>query len=101
MTGITCARGASHKAVATVVVRYDGSAAGTLRLTWWRGATRNPQGAATTAQQTATFPKGATSYTLTDTYTFTSGVGRTYVGLTVSSAPAAAAGESSMAVDCR
>ncbi|MYS22079.1 hypothetical protein GA0115240_13791, partial [Streptomyces sp. DvalAA-14] len=100
VTGITCTAG-SHTATATVLVRYDGTAAGTLHLTWWRSGTGGPQGAVTMNPQTAKFPKGATSYTFTDKLTFTPDAKHPYVGLTVSTDPAAAAGNGSYGVGCR
>ncbi|WNI14103.1 serine/threonine-protein kinase [Actinacidiphila sp. ITFR-21] len=99
VTSFACAAG-SHTATATVFVRYDGAAAGTLHLTWWRSSTGRPAGAATMTPQTARFPKGATSYTFTDTLTFTPGGSRPYVGLTVSTDPAADSGNGSYGVGC-
>jgi hypothetical protein len=84
-----------------VLVRYDGTAAGTLHLSWWRSATRSPQGSvAVNGPQTARFPKGAQSYTFTDKLTFTPNSARPYIGLTVSTSPAAAAGSGSFGVGC-
>ena len=83
-----------------MLVRYDGSAAGTLRLTWWRSGTGRPQGAVTKPVQTAKFPKGAKSYTFTDTFTFVPDQSHPYIGLTVATDPAAAAGNGSYKVGC-
>lgn len=100
VTGFTCSTG-SRTATATVLVRYDGTAAGTLHLTWWRSATGKPQGAVTQTPQTAHFPKGAVSYTFTDSFTFKADAAHPYVGLTVSTDPAAASGNGSYGVGCR
>jgi hypothetical protein len=84
-----------------VVVRYDGTAAGTLHLQWWRSATRSPQGSVTIdGPQTARFPKGAQTYTFTDRLAFTVNDSRPYIGLTVSTTPAAASGAGSFGVGC-
>ena len=99
VTGFTCSAG-SHTATATVQVKYDGSAAGTLHLTWWRSASGKPQGAVTMTPQTAKFPKGATGYSFTDKFTFKADQGHPYIGLTVSTDPAAAAGNGSYGVGC-
>jgi serine/threonine-protein kinase len=99
VTGFACSTG-SRTATATVSVRYDGAAAGTLHLTWWRSATGRPQGAVTMAPQTARFPKGATSYTFTDKLSFITDRNHPYVGLTVSTAPAADSGNGSYGVGC-
>lgn len=99
-TGFQCSNGKHRTATATVFVRYDGTAAGTLHLTWWRSATRTPQGAVTMAPQTARFPKGARSYTFTDSFTFTTDRQHPYIGLTVSSDPAADSGNGSFEVGC-
>jgi hypothetical protein len=99
VTGFACSAG-SRTATATVYVRYDGTAAGTLHLTWWRSATGRPQGAVTMAPQTAQFPKGATSYTFTDKLSFITDRNHPYVGLTVSTAPAADSGNGSYGVGC-
>jgi hypothetical protein len=99
VTSFTCSTG-SHKATAKVLVRYDGTTAGTLRLTWWRSGTGSPQGAVTMTPQTAKFPKGAKSYSFMDTFTFTADPKHPYVGLTVSTDPAARSGNGSYGVGC-
>ncbi|MFC4035032.1 protein kinase [Streptomyces polygonati] len=99
VTGISCSTG-SHTATATVVVSYDGSAAGTLDLTWWHSSKAGPQGSVTMSSQTARFPKGATSYTYTDKLTFTPDPKHPYIGLTASTDPAAASGNGSYGVGC-
>ena len=94
--------GGGRTATATVFLTYDGTAAGTLHLSWWRSATGRPQGAIPmAAQQTARFPKGATSYTFTDKFSFTPDRSHPYVGLTVSTDPAAASGNGTYGVGCR
>ncbi len=99
VTGFNCSTG-SHTATATVRVLYDGSAAGTLRLTWWRSATGKPQGAVTLTPQTARFPKGSTSYTFTDKFSFRTDPKHPYIGITVSTDPAARSGNGSYGVGC-
>ncbi|MEE4545106.1 serine/threonine-protein kinase [Streptomyces sp. V4-01] len=100
VTGLTCSTGGKRTAKATVLVQYDGTAAGTLHLTWWRSATGAPQGAVTQPAQTAVFPKGSQTYTFTDAFTFTADSARPYVGLTVSTDPGAASGNGSYRVGC-
>jgi hypothetical protein len=95
-----CGTGSRPTATATVVVNYDGTAAGTLRLTWWQGASPSPQGAVSRPTQTAHFPKGSHSYTLTDTFTFTPDTAHPYVGLSMATTPGAAAGNGSFALVC-
>ncbi|MFF7154683.1 protein kinase [Streptomyces sp. NPDC008139] len=101
VTGFDCPTGKRRTATATVYVTYDGTEAGTLHLTWWHSATGKPQGAVTLARQTAQFPKGAQSYTFTDRYTFTPDRDHPYVGLSVSSDPAADSGNGTYGVGCR
>jgi hypothetical protein len=100
VTGFACSSGSHRTASATVLVQYDGTAAGTLHLTWWRSATGSPQGAVMRPQQTAHFPKGAQSYTFTDSFTFTPDGAHPYVGLSVSTDPGAASGNGSYKVGC-
>jgi hypothetical protein len=100
-TGFRCTGGRHRTATATVQVRYDGTAAGTLHLTWWRGAGASPQGAVMMTPQTARFPAGSVSYTFTDSFTFTADSRHPYVGLTVTTDPAAASGNGSYQVGCR
>lgn len=100
VTGFQCTTGSHRKATATVSVQYDGTAAGTLHLTWWKSATGKPQGAVTMPPQTARFPKGSRSYTFTDNFTFTPDPAHPYVGITVSTDPAAASGNGSIGVGC-
>ncbi|WP_405591222.1 protein kinase domain-containing protein [Streptomyces sp. NBC_01190] len=99
VTGFTCSAG-SRTAKATVFVRYDGAAAGTLHLSWWRSATGTEQGAVRITPQTARFPKGATSYTFTSNFSFTADAKHPYVGVTVSTDPAAGSGNGSSRVGC-
>lgn len=99
VTGFQCSTG-NRTATATVFVQYDGAAAGTLHLTWWRSANGKPQGAVKMAPQTATFPKGATSYTFTDKLTYAADQKHPYVGLTVSTDPGADSGNGSYGVGC-
>jgi len=101
VTDFKCSAGKHRTATATVIVRYDGSAAGTLHLTWWRSATRSPRGSViVNSPQTAQFPKGSQSYTFTDRLTFTPDGARPYIGLTVSTSPTAASGANSFGVGC-
>jgi hypothetical protein len=91
-----------HAATATVQVRYDGSA-GSLRAVWWRSATGTPQGSTDiVSPQTSPFPKGAKSFTYSGKVSaITPDPAHPYIGVTVSTTPAAAAGNNSFAVVCR
>lgn len=90
----------AHTATAVVTVAYDGTAGGTLHLTWWRSATGKPQGATAQTPQDVKLPKGPTSYTFTSNFSFKDNPGHPYVGVTVSTDPAAATGNSSSTVVC-
>ncbi|WP_335970446.1 protein kinase domain-containing protein [Streptomyces sp. CA2R106] len=89
-------------ASATVRVRYDGSS-GTLRAVWWRSSTPNPQGSVQlVSPQTAQFPKGGRSFTYSGKVSdIAPDRDRPYVGITVSTSPAAASGDNSFAIACR
>jgi hypothetical protein len=85
--------GGSSHASAKVVVTYDGSAAGTLKLTWWRSdAGRQRDASPMSPTQTAKFPAGASSYTFTGNFSFRADARHPYVGVTVTTDPAAGSG---------
>jgi hypothetical protein len=101
VTGAQCTSD-GRTASATVRVRYDGGA-GTLRAVWWRSSTPDPQGSVPlVSPQTAQFPEGGKSFTYSGKV---SDIGpdrdRPYVGITVSTSPAAASGDNSFAIACR
>ncbi|MFJ2958435.1 hypothetical protein [Streptomyces sp. NPDC087270] len=103
ITGVQCdAGGRTDTANATIRVRYDGSA-GTVRATWWRSATGTPRGAVDlVSPQTAQFPKGASGFAYTVKLSdVAKDPDRPYVGITVSTSPAASSGNNSFAVVCR
>ncbi|MEU6854195.1 hypothetical protein ABZ901_30235 [Actinacidiphila alni] len=100
ITDFTCTNGKRRTATAKVYVMYDGTAEGTLHLTWWRSATGSPQGAVDLRPQTAHFPKGAQSYSFNDQFTFTTDPKHPYIGLTVSSDPAASSGNNTFRAGC-
>lgn len=79
---------------ASVTVRSNGTADGTLTLTWFHSRTADRQGAVTVATGTARLPGGKASFT--DTYPHGFGADRSvYWGLSVSTDPAADSGDGS------
>ncbi|SEG27125.1 Serine/threonine protein kinase [Actinacidiphila yanglinensis] len=101
VTGFECSPD-GRTASATVSVRYDGTTGGTLHATWWRSANGTPQGAITmTSPQAGHFPKGSTSFTFTDKLSFTPDPAHPYIGLSVSTDPAAKFGDHSFRAGCR
>lgn len=99
-TQVTCHPG-DHTATAVVRVQYDGTAAGKLHLTWWRSASGGPQGATSSTPQTTEFPKGSTSFTFTSNFTYKQTADRSFIGVTVSTDPAASVGNGRSVVVCR
>ncbi|MFG1811347.1 serine/threonine-protein kinase [Streptomyces sp. NPDC049040] len=80
--------------VAAVTVRSNGTADGTLTLTWFDSRTASRRGAVTVATGTARLPAGKTSFT--GTYPHDFGADRSaYWGLAVSTDPAADTGDGS------
>lgn len=74
-----------------------------MRATWWRSATGTPRGAVDlVSPQTAHFPKGASGFAYTVKLSdIAKDPDRPYVGITVSTSPAAGSGNNSFAVVCR
>jgi hypothetical protein len=91
----------NHTATAVVRVEYDGTAGATLTLTWWRNSSGSPEGATTMTPQTVKLPKGSTSYVFTSNFTYQDTPKRPYIGVTATTAPAAATGARTEVVRCR
>ncbi|WP_225849299.1 serine/threonine-protein kinase [Streptomyces sp. HPF1205] len=93
-----CSGNSGYTAVATVTVQSDGAAAGTLTLSWFHSATKDPRGGATVSTQSVRFAEGQRSFTATYSYDFGGGDTYPYWGLTVSTTPAADSGNGSYQV---
>ncbi|MEV8099459.1 protein kinase [Kitasatospora sp. NPDC085879] len=79
-----------YSAQATVSVKTDGAAPGTLVLTWFHGSSPGP--GTTVATDRIVLPAGRTGFTGTYTHAFGSADASAYWGVQVTSLPAAATG---------
>jgi eukaryotic-like serine/threonine-protein kinase len=82
--------------VASVTVTTDGAADGTLKLSWFHGS--SPRVAGTTVStDTVSLPKGKTQISNRYTHTFAVPDSQPYLGVTISTSPAADSGNGSFA----